>query len=1795
MAGNLPPQLPAPYVFLHSFGGSDVKQATPNAYRQAVTFGDQGVNIPNSVCTVSGQMTFTDLTPITTSNNKFTIKCMPLVADTPVLNIQQINLETTNVQAPPATSSSGVWNCDIPPQSSKQDPLVWIPTGTFTYIGADTGGIIEPNAAIDANILSYLTAMPSVENTFFNGLPSGPPREFISNPFGLGARAKNFNSVNTVVCVPAANTVRHVYNPAGNPNVPVFVNADTVSLVNVNLGPIVGFIPAVPNTGQGQAPSDERQAILRNYSSYQYIPIAADAPLISWNQAGSGYNPALATFQINQSMSLAPIQDVICPSSLWNGFLGTPYDGTYGTPGPCVQSATIGGFPQSSTFTELMTDSTPKTYGQNFFNTFAWTGSYDAAAINPTATGFFTPLDFPFAGMHPFDFLGHNGNFTYDHQISFVTSLTFLMNRKLAEEDNLNQGYHVFSINNSEHSAFHSHFTNPAQSYEIKIGHCWLPFINRSGNNLFHPGWPIPCHQVLNAAPQPSAASLGNRLQSDFTTFLGYNADPQFGDCYNWSYNSANRTELATGANIKFGTCDFPKNRTFLPGYEPTFYNFPNTAWPIVGFGANNVFINQVYNPEVSLTAFVQPVNGGMVVNVENNGFQYSNNWLTAFPEGVCSDGAFVYTGRMAVLMKETLSSSGEHTGNYTTPEIWTFTFEIPVGMYSANSLLYALNKALNTPIENSQDFPLYRYVNMRDNNYLCVATDYVDDDLLAWSGTNNPCQGPANRQGPSSIGCAGRIISAKKGPNTFVQLGARNFQFAINADGKLAFTGTYTVNSPDVLGTSTLADGVPSVYYLPTSYSRSGIDPPLWGDLGQIDLLASTLTQLVIDPVCWASSPAVRMINVVEASSDNAADQLSRGFVGGDNLNVVVNSSNQAVSVQYLPNLQYAETRSLATDVLIQQGSKTFPALQNYLGNIWPSIAIIDLATHAKYSIQNGIYFNPCSSAFLPGSTGIQILSLCDGSATEMNFWGQLGFDASLLINFWTPKFENVLPVEGRYYNPNTQQYGFDPQAFCISNENPQLFRQLPLWYAQSAVGFPTSGNSSQQAAWINASFLPTLPTYDFYIPYYVSKNATADVSNPEGAISAVNTYGWTNGILNRTVKYSTNCPLFCTVFTGLPDYLLEGEATIDPWEQISTKDFQLQAYVGEAGALGCCLNGMQKFIGIIDGKGSGDSLNSPYEIVYVLMPPGDEGINALISVTDLVGMNPYNLHQAVPRPLNAGIFGCTYDPNVVDVAAGKCLWPMNVDVGGNLWRPNYTGFLPVSYLNNLSQVGASYEPVCGSMACWPPPLSGRDADNYILQYTAGMPLLSMVGKTGLRQCPVTTQAFDVGAWSFTHTTLMKLLDQLQVYCPQYAYDANNPLSPPSITGLQYYMQGATDALASYGPRPDATNVPPAPGSWVDCMVLYIQGNNSTAGATAYGGSPFWMTNGSNATPALTPLNSYLSLQDGLGWQVPIAGRIRCDQIAPYYLNSTPLQYERGTAGLQSSMDISSNYAASYPDYVGNATHYTCNSVTDTYTCMTQGGESRMISYCTNLSILDSKSLGYIYNSSTTAISGGSFANPLTAQTNLANCNPPSIPTSGSGNTDPSDPIQITSLFTQNYIAYGQFQVGNLNEDGMFLLSIRGTPNFELAMATWIDGFRARNYIPVAVQSSSGLTNTISFNTSVPFDTAAQIIDQLNFEFYDVTLQPLRNIVNIRLLLTFTPTGQPTPEELAFITGASPAQIASQVPSQVNYAGPNSLLAQPPTPFNAAGIKRPSGPQAFTTPARPANYPKFTPSAKSV
>ena len=422
MAGNLPPQLPAPFVFLHSFGSSDVSKPTPNAYKQTVTFGDQGVNIPNSVCTVSGQMTFTDLTPITSSNNKFTIKCMPLVADTPILNVQQINFETTNIQAPPATVSSGVWNCDIGPQSSKQDPLIWIPAGSFTYIGADTGGIIEPNPAIDLNILDYLTAIPNTDSIFFNGLPSGPPREYLSNPFGLAARAKNFNSVNTVVCVPAANTVRHSYQPVYDVSNPVFLNGFApIPLVEVTQGPIVGFIPAVPNSGAGQAPSDERQAILRNYGSYLYATADGQvAPLVVWNYVGNGYYTSGSDMHTDIPFDLAPVQDVICPNSLWNGFLDG-YDGNYGTPGPCVQSATIGGFPQLSTFVPLMTDATPKTYGQNFFNTFAWTGNFDAAKVNSTASGFFTPLDFPFGGMHPFDFLGHNGNFTYDHQISLAS------------------------------------------------------------------------------------------------------------------------------------------------------------------------------------------------------------------------------------------------------------------------------------------------------------------------------------------------------------------------------------------------------------------------------------------------------------------------------------------------------------------------------------------------------------------------------------------------------------------------------------------------------------------------------------------------------------------------------------------------------------------------------------------------------------------------------------------------------------------------------------------------------------------------------------------------------------------------------------------------------------------------------------------------------------------------------------------------------------------------------------------------------------------------------------------------------------------------------------------------------------------------------------------------------------------------------------------------------------------------------------------------------------------------------
>jgi hypothetical protein len=1811
MAGNLPPQLPPQIVFLHNFGQANASESDPTAYKQQVTFRDSGVNIPNAVGTVSGQMTYTDSAVVTERNNRFTITCMPLVADTPVLNIQQVNVEPNNINVPLLTRPSGIWQSDNPSQNAKQLDLVWCPVGSWHYVGTLSGGEMEVNPAIDANCLTRAAAMPDSYTIHFNGLNSGQAHEYLSNPFGQACRVKNFNSVNTVSCIPNCNTALMPFQPVGTAAAPNFVNQAYMHISGwANL--VHEYESAV---AVNDAPNDIRNSLTTNTAAWTYYdaPPGLATKIFANIYGGGATMPNPDSNFGNQYIPWDPNMNVITMRGCQNL-------GGLGAAGLCTQAACVGGFPGGEAFVPIYTDDVEKVYGQNWFNTYCYSLQPGAnISINPGATGFFTGTDLPFPGFHPYDSVSHNANYTYDHQISFVTSMTFLVDKTQCTQDNVNQGYHVFAINNSEDSAMNPHFTSPFQQYDLKIGHCFLPFLNRSGQNLFHPGWPIPCHQIVNSAPQTSSKNSGIRSQHDFSGINGFNADGgAFNDAYSWCYNSMNRAELATGANIKHGTCDFPKNKNTLPGYQSTFFNFPQTVFPLCGWTGTNAYVSILADGTVTPPAGqYQPFAGGYLMNPFNQMDQYSNNWLTPFPEGVCSDGAFVYTGRMAVLMDETLEN-GQHTGNYTTPRTWSYTFTIPTGNYSANSLLYAMNKAINTPIPGTQDFPLYRYVNFRDDNVMCVATDYIDDLDLPWVGVDNPCQTPANRQNPGSIGHEGRIVSVKKGPNTTAQLGARNFGFSINSDGKLAFSNTFTVDSPETIATSTLANGVPSVYYLDGTCARSGADPPLWGDLGQSDEATTVPTQLIIDPDCWAQAPSVRMINILEASTTNAANYLSLGYVGQSGIQAITNSSGTGVTtVQYLPNLYYSETQSIAASLLYDQAAPTFPSQENFTGRIWSQLVVLDLASSAQGAIQNGIYFNPCGGAFLPGSTGIQIVSLCDGSEVEKSFWKMLGFDPAGLTKFFEPKYEMVLPVEGLYYNQNSSPagYAFSKEAFCVSNESPWLFRNLSSYYIESATGYPASASQATQILWIN-NFLNNLPTYTFEVPYYISANAgsgicsTVTLTNFAGALQAYSANGWGNGILSQVVTYSTNCPLFCVLLTGLPDLLVNVPAGYPGtmFEQIEPSDWMLSPWFDDAGNLSITMNGCQKYMGINEGAISGFAGSSIWEF----MTDGAHVPSyAAISMTDLIGLNPYNMHQAIPRPLGTGIYGvnyasCVYNPYYnpeTEEWSSTFPIPSLSQQALNLWCPTYTGFnqnpnmLPLTVQNPLTGVRwwngmavtcADYELISGSLVSWPLPLSATSVANWAYEYPPGAPMQSICSKNAPQVLDVTTEQ---GGFVFSHRSFLRMVDQNSLYVPWYSYDVTQPTVMPVLGGVDYYLQSVTDAIGALGPRNSAGGgatfalQPAVPGNWIDIIATSIYQN-------ANNGSPGYLQGPNSERVNAITMDNLCQTVDRRGWQVPIAGRVRCDQVAPYYLNSTPLQSERGGTGIRTITELQGEYGVAYPGLLDNVTYWPTD--TNTQETLNIGAESRMIKFCTNLSISNSRALGYVFNASAVALAGSSYASSATKISRSA-LSPPTISPAGSGNYDPSDPFQLTNLFNQSYIAFGQFMLGNLNEDGMFLLRIYGGA-MELAVGTYVDGCRARNFIPVAVQASSGLTNTISFNTSIPFDVAAQLVNSLNFEFYSIDLQPLSNIVNIRLLLTFTPTGQPTPEELAFALGAQPGEIQSQVPSQVNYAGPNSILAQPPTAFNQAGVKRQAPQQGgFITPTRPGNFPRFIGSAKSV
>lgn len=1831
---QLPPS--APTISIQCDWGAE--EVANDAFASHTVVMHGGKAIPNSVMSVAGILqTATEVT-IDSTNNKFTMRFMPVIMDTPVTTYPKILPKNNNL---PAYNSSvdQSWPIQFPNVNTTQQDVYQGLTALHynpasLWIGQNENVESEQNS----NVSIMISSFPSVEGetSLSMGAPAKTP---IQNPYGGQAvPMRNMNNFNGVTTVQNRNTFNYTFGALTSSVSP---GAGLLNMANnmAAAGPS-GYSSAVDPS---QYIVDNRPVIPKGaipVSNFGYgwcQPESLDkADRLEFIYHTGGGQPVVPTL-----LPLPARYDPYTMSGSNKIANGATDDYSFYT-GNSAYGYPVGypGSGQDSIFNTTV----DLVYGQNFFNTYQYSL---LGRLKGASSKFCSPGNQPFPGMYPYDFMGHSGNHVLDLQhTNFTHSLMMLIDADACSADNVANGYHIVPLNNSEDSCLHLHLTNPGATYQIKIGHSFIPVINKGGANLFHAGWPIPCKQIIHNAVQPQ--SLESRTQHSFNTFFGFSSDLLTKDSdYQQSLNilNLNRAVLATGANL-LGAYEYPKNHSVKEGIKPAFFNFPPTIWPInMDNQPQQVYDPATYGPCIVQEAVwmtIQDTNLRVLANLDYcglslvppayttaysywaspeapNSMVYSNNWLCPFPQGVCSDTACNYTGRPCVIMQEVptknMDGTYSHSGNYTEPMIWETTITIPNGSYTIQRLLDVMNLLISQP-DSKGDYPLYRTIDFETPTvdpvtnlspcYMLCATDY-ENDTNVWNFKDSGCTTPANRYGPSSSGHTGRIVNVKRGAGR-LQIGANQWVFGQNGSGNLYFGNSFSVAVPFTLLATSSLQNVPSLSVLTANTcSRSTQDYPLYGNLGQT---TDNGTVVALDAQAFAQCFPLNSCVYAESSIGNAALNLLLATPPGTSLVADYNSAGIVTNIQTQESLTIYENAlsSWSNEWLWSANNlDVYPANIKRYVNPLASMNQPNLYTHAKQRVTNGVYFNPCSSTFIPGTCGIFPISFCDGSAVQKAFWTTLGFNADALTNYWSPVQQVVAPREGVYYNPNTSTFNFDKDAFVISNQSPSLHYAMSHYYA-SSYQFAAGATVADQVTALNTQILPGLPKYSFELTVYNDKDNYDPSYDPGGNAGAhelfrVGAYPLT------TISYLTNCPLFTTAPAGLPlsftmtnaeiiaaygpyggggyqpEWLVRNPGYTSQTTFVGNETFELAAYVDEGGLLQVAMKGLQHVISMPPWFRS----VAPTPVTYTdtnlgqYQPLDGSTYPAWISVLSQFSVNPYVQHMSIPHPLHTGSFldcyrykstvrdgsnnivsnfPCSTMQTEVTIAQGYGANNDWEDLNPCPWMFDSLNFIdPTTQIESFGKTarsGYSFDFIPGSMISFPPPTCNlytfpvNDTNN-ILNQGNQLPLITPITRLPYLQANPQLGAF----WSLN--AFMQFVDQSGSMLPSYTTASD---FTATISGYQPWFIEANMQLTGNGPlfpTGDFTDVTAyaAAGNWYDVIAWALQNDpvNETYGD--FTKFEYGYPNNSNAVPTFASLMN----KGGAGWQFPLAGRVQLTPI-PYYANSAQLAYDRNCAALQS-----------VPEMQGASNSFVFKTdldrvpIYDDTGLVNRGAAVNKVGFVTNFNITNEFFLGQRLTSNITTTAGVNFLSPL-APKQTSFYGPPLFTSSTDNNADPSDPYQQTQLFSNSFTAPGQLLYASLLKDNMFYLRINGTPDINIGSEVIVNGETIRNVVILEVNTANAVNQTLTLNDVNTYAVPAQTISSLSFEFLSRTLQPLTGVVAASIRLTLQPTGAPLPNEAAFDSGVSAGLVEALQPASFNYAG-NITLPQPPASLNIAQLKQ--------------------------
>ena len=335
---------------------------------------------------------------------------------------------------------------------------------------------------------------------------------------------------------------------------------------------------------------------------------------------------------------------------------------------------------------------------------------------------------------------------------------------------------------------------------------------------------------------------------------------------------------------------------------------------------------------------------------------------------------------------------------------------------------------------------------------------------------------------------------------------------------------------------------------------------------------------------------------------------------------------------------------------------------------------------------------------------------------------------------------------------------------------------------------------------------------------------------------------------------------------------------------------------------------------------------------------------------------------------------------------------------------------------------------------------------------------------------------------------------------------------------------------------------------SWV---ILALATCNSSPAAWAPG-------NDQSATQSANLLTA-LNLQSGV---IPIAGRIVTSKITPIYFNQSPLVSHRGGLGLMTSSELKQNgYHTAVTNFHILRTH--------------------KVAIVRNYNLLNNNSLAPLFNVSN-IVEQGDIAGPASNSMTKQQFDP-------SQGIDLSDPLQST-LITSSSI-YGDIPPNamvDISTTGMIFLRVSGF-YFATDCNTVINGVSSSRVIPCVITTGAQALQTIAFNSALDFEIEAQTLTNLTYELFDINLQPLRSLQNVRYILTFTPINGPTSNQQAFQTGETLLSAQQESNTQAITQGASSIFEEN---RSKAPVKRAKleGSSSYTRFSAPGNTPKLKP-----